>query len=328
MPATVLDAAGVACGDEDGGQHSQEAELERDGAKGNGVEDAALGVEVGGGHQGENGEGADDIHEGDERAGAEDGARQGAARIADFLAHGGDEFEAGEGEGDLRPEVDRVPVPRGHHVAEREVGCRAVVKIDDGGDAGEHEERHIGSHAAGILEPFADVEADDVQDHGDQKHGQRDGEQKGAVLRQSGAAAADDVGAHGGAGEQQAGKIKDGIDPVGPSGDKAVKGTEGLTRPGVEAALLGEARGELVDDEGSRDEKEERGEDPQADRRGAVVARGGDPARPEDRGDIEQQHIPKAHRLAQLRFGIECGGRGNRHRVTWWRGKNSLCIRK
>jgi hypothetical protein len=38
----------------------------------------------------------------------------------------------------------------------------------------------------------------------------------------------DDVGGHGGAGEQQAGKVEDGVDPVGPAGDETVKGAEGL----------------------------------------------------------------------------------------------------
>ena len=84
--------------------------LRRDGADGDGVEDAALRIEVGGGHEREDGEGSGNVDEGDEGAGGEDGAGQGAARVADFFAHGGDELEAGEGEGDLGPEIDGVPV--------------------------------------------------------------------------------------------------------------------------------------------------------------------------------------------------------------------------
>jgi hypothetical protein len=79
-----------------------------------------------------------------------------------------------------------------------------------------------------------------------------------------------------------------------------VKGAEGLARPDVEAALLGESRGKLVDDQRSGDEKEDRGEHPEADGGGAVVAGGGDPARAEHGGDVEQQHVPEAHGFAKL----------------------------
>ncbi len=148
------------------------ADLECDRTDGDGVEDAALRIDVGGGDESQDGERSDDVHEGDERAGAEDGAGQGAARIADLFAHGGDQFEAGEGEGDLRPEVDRVPVPCGQHVGDGEVGggamaeSRRVPAMHD-----QHDERHVGADAAGVLQPLADVEADDVEDHGDQEQG-------------------------------------------------------------------------------------------------------------------------------------------------------------
>ena len=131
MPATVdADAARVAHRDQNGGEDSEEADPQDNRAQGNGVKDAALRIEIGSRHKRQNGERAGNVHEGDERAGAEDGAGQGAARIAHFFAHGGDQFEAGEGEGDLRPEIDRVPVPRGHHVAEREVGRGAMTQAN------------------------------------------------------------------------------------------------------------------------------------------------------------------------------------------------------
>ena len=84
--------------------------------------------------------------------------------------------------------------------------------------------------------------------HGDeQKNASETREQKCAVLRKRCAALTDDVRAHGSAGEQQAGKIEDGVDPVGPAGDEAVKIAEGLPGPDVEAAFLRKSRGELVD---------------------------------------------------------------------------------
>ena len=47
-----------------------------------------------------------------------------------------------------------------------------------------------------------------------------------------------------------------------------------------------------------------------------LCAGGGDPARAEDGGDVEEQHIPEAHDAAELGFGV-ClgGGAGGRRRV-------------
>ena len=52
--------------------------------------------------------------------------------------------------------------------------CRAVAEANDDGDSGKHEQRHIGSDAARVLKPFADVEADDVENHGDEQQTERD----------------------------------------------------------------------------------------------------------------------------------------------------------
>ena len=119
--------------------------------------------------------------------------------------------------------------------------CGAVPPANDCSNAGQHQQGNIGSHAAGILEPLADVQSNDVQQHSDHKHGQRDSQQEGAVLRESRTAAADDICAHRCAGQQQAGKVEDGINPIGPAGDKAVKGSKGLFGPGVEPALVWKA---------------------------------------------------------------------------------------
>jgi len=51
------------------------------------------------------------------------------------------------------------------------------------------------------------------------------------------------------------------------------------------------------------------------------VARGGNPARAKNGGDVEEQHIPEAHGFWQLRFRIERGSREDWHRVTWERKK-------
>jgi hypothetical protein len=163
-----------------------------------------------------------------------------------------------------------------------------VAQADERGYNAEDQEGQVGADAACVLQPFADVEADDVENHGDQKQGQRKPEQKTAILCEGCAVRRRDVGGHGGAGKQEAGKIEDGVDPVGPAGDEAVEGAEGVAGPGVETAFFREARGEFVDDERAGDEEEDGGQNPEADGGGAVVAGGGDPAGAEDGGDVEE----------------------------------------
>ena len=133
-----------------------------------------MGIDSVGGDESEDCDGSDDVHEGDERTGAKDGAWEGSSGVADFFAHGGDEFEAGEGKGDLRPEVDGVPIPGGHHVGGGEVGGGTVAEADYGGDADEDYKWDVGADAAGVLEPLTDIEADDVEDYGDYEERERD----------------------------------------------------------------------------------------------------------------------------------------------------------
>ena len=137
-----------------------------------------------------------------------------------------------------------------------------------------------------------------------------------------------DVGHHRRAGHQQSGKIEEGVDPVRPAGHKAVKFAERLFRPDVQAALVRKARGKFDDDERRRQKKHRRGKHPQADRGSAVVRRGRDPARPQHRGDIEEQDIPKSHHAAKLLFRIcwSCGLIA--HAVTSSAGISSSCSRK
>src|SRR5437660_9522061 len=103
------------------------------------------------------------------------------------------------------------------------------------------------------------------------------------------------IGAHSGAGKTKAGQIEKRVHPIGPAGHEAVELAEGVPRPCVEAALLRKAAGKLHDHQRRGHKEKNGGDDPKADRRGAVVRRRGNPARAENRGDIEEQHIPKAH---------------------------------
>src|SRR5262249_54358942 len=69
-------------------------------------------------------------------------------------------------------------------------------------------------------------------------------------------------------------------------------------------------------------------QNPQANRGCAVVCRGRNPARPQNRGDVEQQNVPEAHLPPQLLFRIAGFGDSQAHKVTSSAGINSSCCRK
>ena len=163
---------------------------------------AAGGLDLLRGNQREHRKGADDVDDGDQHSGGEHCTRESFARIANLIAHGGDQLKPGKGEGDLRPEIDGIEIPVRHHVGNREVRDGTVAHINKGCDGGKHQQRNVGGDAARVLQPLADVQADDIQDHCDGQQNERAGKQKCSVLRECGAAGARGVTAHGGAGEQ------------------------------------------------------------------------------------------------------------------------------
>src|SRR6202034_2588989 len=98
------------------------------------------------------------------------------------------EFEAGEGKGDLRPEIDGVPVPRRQHVADGEVRDGSVAPREECAERDEDGKRQEGADSACVLQPLADVEADDVQPDGDEEKAERDFDLERSILREDGAA--------------------------------------------------------------------------------------------------------------------------------------------
>jgi len=63
------------------------------------------------------------------------------------------------------------------------VGDGAVTKGDDGGNDDEDEKRDVGADASGILEPLADVEADEVEADGDGRRPREISRRKGRFAR-------------------------------------------------------------------------------------------------------------------------------------------------
>src|SRR5277367_6211513 len=98
--------------------------------------------------------------------------------------------------------------------------------------------------------------------------------------------------------------------------------------PDVQATFFRESRRQLIDHQGAGHKEKQRRQYPQTDRGSSVVPRGRNPARPQHRGDVEEQHIPEAHCFAKLRFWISSGGRRRAHRVTSSAGMSWSCNRK
>ncbi len=72
----------------------------------------------------------------------------------------------------------------GMHVGPGEVGHRTVLEIDQHRDDHKHRQGHIGSNATCVLEPFAYVEADNIQDDGNDQEHNRDHQEEGTILRE------------------------------------------------------------------------------------------------------------------------------------------------
>jgi len=140
-----------------------------------------------------------------------------------------------------------------------------MTQADHNRHAGQDHQRQVRADSARILQPLADVQADNVQHHRGEKHCHGYPEQKCAVLCERCSVAGGDVCRHGRAGQQQAGKIEDRVDPIGPAGDETVKWSEGIARPRVDAALFRKTGRELINHQGAGNEEEDCRKHPEAD---------------------------------------------------------------
>ncbi len=92
----------------------------------------------------------------------------------------------------------------------------------------EYEQWKIGRDSTGVLQPLADIQPDDIHHYGYCEQHHRSNQEKRRVLRKSDPARTSHIRSHRRAGQQQAWKIKNCIDPVRPTRDEAVKITERL----------------------------------------------------------------------------------------------------
>ena len=115
-----------------------------------------------------------------------------------------------------------------------DMSLRSVPYEDCCGYSDKDQQGSVCAHPSGVLQPLADVEADDVHTYSNRQQQERAGKKEAAIIGEVTVPGSSDVGAHGSARYQQSGKIEERIDPIRPAGDEPVKVAEGF-------AGLGEA---------------------------------------------------------------------------------------
>ena len=108
-------------------------------------------------------DGSDDVTECYGESTKEQGQRNGAARVLDFFRHERRGFASAESESQYRPEDDVVQAHAGRHGVNRERRCRSKAVIGEQAHANNNQNRNPHGKRADVMQPFADVESDDVQ---------------------------------------------------------------------------------------------------------------------------------------------------------------------
>src|SRR5271170_536538 len=220
------------------------------------------------GHGDEHCEGSAEIDGSGGEATPEDGEGQVLTRLLDLVAHDRRQVEADQAVTDSAKRADQPPVGKAL-VELREVKCAAVMRGSDVGEENDQSAAGDGARAAEVVDPLAEREAADVEQHeeDDDADGDASGEEV-AVFEPLDARAAD-VEADSDAGEDDGGEIEDVREPVTPAGEEAVLFAEAALGPEVDAALAGPFLREFGDRRALRPEKATEGDDPEPDGDGA-----------------------------------------------------------
>ena len=222
-----------------------------------GLGDAAELVDLGGWEEHEERDGGCDVKGGDEGGGEPCGARHGAGGIADFATHHAGDFESADGVADAGPETEGAPVGLGDELCGADDGCGAVFAVGEDGHDDERNHEEPGGDAGDVFGPFADGDADQIEQEAEPDDGERCGDDVGAAVGEMLERGAESVGAHAHVGDGEGGEENGDSEPVGPEAEESVEGAEVVARPDVHAACAGVLYGECSDSDCERDEKED-----------------------------------------------------------------------
>src|SRR5262249_18162886 len=133
-----------------------------------------------------------EIEHAGEQAAPGDGTRQSLARVLDFVAHDGSEFEADEAETNYAKGIENeAGIRRNLEIGGGDVGAEA--EIEDGAESDEKRGGDESADAAEVVDPFADAKADDVEDYENQEQENGRGQSETLVVGEGGVAGAEDV---------------------------------------------------------------------------------------------------------------------------------------
>ena len=124
----TADTAGITHGDEHRCKNPEEPHFQHHGTDGNCMKNAAGYRYLTRRHEHQHRQRPSNVHRGNQHTRRVHRTRQSSLRIAHFATHRRNQFQPGKGKGNLRPEIDRVPVPCRHHVVQAEVRHRPLAQ--------------------------------------------------------------------------------------------------------------------------------------------------------------------------------------------------------
>ena len=215
-----------------------------------------------------------DHHDAD--AGEQHAAAQRCGRVVDLPAQRRGQLQPRVREGHRRKQVDGLKIHVGRHQAGGREARRAAVRHHHPrGEKDEDQRRHPGAESAHVLQPLADVQADDVQGHGDPQADQRDDGDEDGVVPQVDEARAADVRRDRGRRHHQRGIVEEIVDPVPPPRQEPLARSERPSRPAVQAAGARVDVRQLTHRQRRRDEEHQHRHQPQRQRRDPELTGGG-----------------------------------------------------
>ncbi len=258
-------------------------------------------------HGDEHGDGGAEIDCAGGEASPEDGEGEVALGVLNFVAHDRGEVEADERVADGAEGSDEPPV--GDGLAQlREWKALPWWRGGDVGEIADHRAAGDGACSAEIVNPFAERQAADVQQHEEDDDADRNASGEDVAVFEALDVGAADVEADSNAGEDDGGQVEDVREPVAPAGEEAVFFAEAALGPEVDAAFAGPLLGEFGDGCALRPEEAAQGDDPEpdgdgaggGDRRHHVEVRDGD--------DEEQHQVFAAEDALEAGLVSECDG--------------------
>ncbi len=266
-----------------------------------GLGNGADNVDLIGRDVGKNRAGAEDVQQGDDGRGDEDGSREVAGGIAGLSGKDGGVFETAESaKGHFGENAETEEGERRSGEMERAVGGSVREK-----ERQEREESDDGDGqgAAEIADPFSGAEAEvgdkhQCADDGDGSHEDDD------FMRGDGVGIkAKGVGEIGDSDQADGGDIENDVKPEIPGDEKADGVAEGVARPFVETAFERKAGVEMRDDESLGNEEERDGQEPEDEMGGAGFDGGAEEIGNNHQKNRSKQEVEEAQFLAKTYGG-------------------------